>query len=94
MNEVMLRVPIMVELKPWKILKRKSLLHKAPWLHVWCDTVQLPDGRTVEDYYQIEGLEGVVVVALTHDRQVITEFHYKHGIGEIILDFPGPECPL
>lgn len=68
---------------------RKSLLHKTPWFHVWCETVQLPGGRVVEDYYKIEGLEGVVVVALTPDRQVITESHYKHGIGEITLDFPG-----
>lgn len=80
---------MVVELRSWKVLERKSLLNKTPWFHVWCETVQLPDGRIVEDYYKIEGLEGVVVVALTQDRQVITESHYKHGIGEITLDFPG-----
>jgi len=73
----------------WKVLGRKSLLHTPPWFRVWCETVQLPDGRVVEDYYKIEGLEGVVVVALTPDSQVITESHYKHGIGETTLDLPG-----
>ena len=79
----------MVQLRSWKVLARRSLLYKTPWFHVWCETVQLPNGRIVEDYYKIEGLEGVVVVALTQEKLVITESHYKHGIGEITLDFPG-----
>ena len=48
----------------------------------------LPDGRIIDDYYQIELPEYAVVFARTAEGAVVMERLYKHGTRRIILALP------
>ena len=78
----------MQDLQPWKTLSSRELLSLPPWIRVSADRVQLPDGRIVDNFYQVEMPEYTVIFAQTTDGLVVTERHYKHGVGRIILALP------
>ena len=84
------RVPLMDDgsLKPWRVLQNREVFAANPWIRVSVQTVELPDGKLVDDYYHIDLGEYVVVFAQTIDGQVIVERQYKHGIGEVTLTMP------
>jgi ADP-ribose pyrophosphatase len=75
-------------LDPWKVLKSKELFSAAPWFTLSAQQVRLPDGRLIDDYYQIRLPEYVIVFAQTGCGKVIVERQYKHGIGKVSLTLP------
>lgn len=72
----------------WKQLKRRTIL-STPFIDVWEDTVQLPNGHIIDDYSVIGLRDGVVVVATDEDDNLITFTEYKYAINKTILGFPG-----
>jgi ADP-ribose diphosphatase len=74
--------------RPWVTLARHELLDRRPWVRVWSEAVQLPDGRVVEDFSTIELPDYAVVVALTPDGRVVVERNYKHGPRRVCLNLP------
>ena len=78
----------MEELKPWITLSSEELLTRPPRLRVLAEKVQLPDGRIVDNFYQIELPEYVVIFARTPDGSIVMERHYKHGPRRVILALP------
>jgi ADP-ribose pyrophosphatase len=77
------------DLKPWKVVASRDLLDAAPFLKVRVETVELPDGRRIEDYYQLDMPSFVCVFAETADGKVITYRQYRHGVRRVCLVFPG-----
>ncbi len=82
------------ELQPWKVLKTQDVFVAEPWLKLSVQQVALPDGRIVDDYYQIALQEHAVIVAQTVDGRVIMEQQYKHGLRDISLVLPGERSSL
>ncbi|SRR5579883_363386 len=76
-------------LHPWKVLDTQEIFTAPPWIKLSVQKVGLPDGRIVEDYYQIALQEYAVIFAQTADGRVIMERQYKHGIGRVSLALPG-----
>jgi len=76
------------EIKDWVMLRRRELFDATPWLRLWSETVRLPDGRVVSDYYTLEQPDYVVIFAVTDDRQVVGIWHYKHGPRRVNLGLP------
>lgn len=76
------------ELREWRVVARRRLYDASPWLVVWAEEVQLPDGRVVDDFYKLEMPDYVVVVPFVGD-DVIVQRQYKHGTGSIGLHLPG-----
>lgn len=74
--------------KPWKMLRRQVLLDRAPWLKVFADDVELPDGRRVEGYLRLETRDHVVVVPLTTQGEMVLLRSYKRGPDAIDLQPP------
>jgi len=74
--------------QPWEILKSQELFVAAPWIELSVQQVCLPDGRVIDDYYQIRLPEFSAVFAQTSDRRVIMERQYKHGVGHCTLVLP------
>ena len=72
----------------WETLSRREVADGRPWLRLWAEAVQLPDGRVVADYFTIEMPDYVVVVALTADGRVVVERNYKHGPRRVCLNLP------
>jgi ADP-ribose pyrophosphatase len=63
-------------------------MRREPWLEVFRETVELPDGRSVDDFYSIEMQDFVVVVASTATGDVVVESLYRHGVGSVTWSLP------
>lgn len=74
--------------KKWKVVQSTDLF-KSLYLTLRADTVDLPNGEKVDDYTILEVPDGVVVVALTKNKNVLFTRQYRHGTGEILLQLPG-----
>jgi 8-oxo-dGTP pyrophosphatase MutT (NUDIX family) len=74
-------------LTPWKLISSQPALEE-PWCSVRRDTVQLPDGRVVDDYFVFVRPDVVVVLAVSDDGMVPLVRQYKHGVEVITLELP------
>lgn len=72
----------------WATVGRAEILDASPWLRVWRETVRLPSGATVRDYYALEQPDYVVIFAVTDRGQIPAVWHYKHGPKRINLGLP------
>ncbi len=52
------------------------------------DSIELPDGTLIEDYYVRESRGFAIVFAMTPDERVVLVRQYKHGIGRVLLELP------
>ena len=76
-------------LRPWTVLESRELLDAEPFLKVNVETVELPDGRIVKDYYQFDMPSFACIFAETEDGQAIVYRQYRHGPRRVNLTFPG-----
>ncbi len=72
----------------WRVVARRSVANREPWLHLWEEDVQLPDGRVIPGFNIIEMPDAVIIVAVTDDGRVIVERAYKHGPRRVCLGLP------
>ena len=75
-------------LKPWRTLSRR-LTFRTRRIAIYTETVELPDGRVVDDYEQFDMASFVIMLVQTTDGGVICERQYKHGIRRVCLTLPG-----
>ncbi len=59
-----------------------------PWLEVFRESIELPDGRVVDDFYSVEMQDFGVVAAITDQREVVVERLYRHGPGRMTWSLP------
>jgi ADP-ribose pyrophosphatase len=64
---------------PWRVLDRREVFAVPNRIDIAIETVELPDGRIVDDYWQIRLSDFVVVFAETEAREVICLRQYRHG---------------
>ena len=75
--------------KIWKgRVLASTYLHRAPWLTVRKDTLLLPTGATIPDYYVLEYPEWVNVMAITSDRRWVLVRQYRHACGYFCWETP------
>lgn len=72
----------------WKVLKSKYLAKDPPWFQVRVDTVQLPSGEILENYYVLEYPDWVTVLAITKEDKVVMIRQYRHASGEVAVEIP------
>jgi ADP-ribose pyrophosphatase len=72
----------------WRVRRRQLELNGDPWLRVWREVLQLPDGREVKHFFTIEMPDYVVIVATTIDERILTLRGYKHGPRRVCLSLP------
>lgn len=70
-------------IQPWKILG-SSYLHP----NIRVDKCELPTGQIITPHV-LEYDDEVMVFALMKGQQVVMIKQYRHGIRDVILDFPG-----
>ena len=73
----------------WRVLDRSLAFDAGPRLSVWRERVGLPDGREIDDYFQVAMPDFVVLVALTGGDCAVMLKGYKHGARRACLTFPG-----
>ena len=71
----------------WKVLQTEYLI-KRPWLTARRDDVELPDGRTIPEYYVLEYPDWVNVIAITKDGHFVMERQYRHALGCTCFELP------
>ena len=76
-------------LRPWVVQRETTLLTCAPFLKVSSQTVALPDGRMVDDFYQIEMPDYTCILPEMHDGRWLLLRSYRHGPRRVCLTFPG-----
>jgi ADP-ribose pyrophosphatase len=62
-----------------KVEARRLLLDRPPWFEVYQESVRVPGGRLVEDFYTIAIPDYVVVAGFDDKGNVLAERHYRHG---------------
>jgi len=78
----------MSKIEPWEILKSERVFHNK-WVTIQQDTVKLPSGAVIDDYYLNVRPEVAIALPITKDGKAIMVRQYKHGGKEILLEFPG-----
>jgi ADP-ribose pyrophosphatase len=79
----------MADLTPWKTEARRVVFSGGPHREVAVESVRLPDGRLVPDYYVIRLPDYALVYVEMEDGSVPMLRQYKHGPRRVCLTFPG-----
>ncbi len=74
-------------LRAWKTLTSK-LAFDNPWFKVRQETVELPSGKVMDDYFMWQNNEVVMVVALTPENKFVLVKQYKHAQKNFMIEFP------
>lgn len=74
-------------IRPWTVEGSRTLL-KDRWINLRADECRLPDGTPVSPFYVNSLPDFVVAVALTTEGEFIFVRQYRHGTGQILLEFP------
>jgi len=77
-----------LSLKPWETLKRRRIFSDLPWIDLSVERVRIPNGKVVQNFYQVGLPEYAIVVAYTVDGHLVMERQYKHGARQVSLEFP------
>lgn len=64
--------------RKWKVLTSEYLARK-PWFTVRHESLELPDGRRIPDYYVFEYPDWINVTAVTRDGRFVLIDQYRHG---------------
>ena len=73
----------------WKTLSRRIAFIGGPIREVAIESVALPDGRVVPDYYVISLPDYALIYTEMEDGRVLMLRQYKHGPRRVCLTFPG-----
>ncbi|WP_373218847.1 NUDIX hydrolase [Ruminococcus sp. 5_1_39BFAA] len=71
----------------WKTIKSDTLLNNH-WITVHKDAVELPDKKTIDDYYTITLNDAVSVVAMDESGNVILVKEYRYCCGCDSIEIP------
>lgn len=66
--------------RKWEIIKSEYLIRRGPWMTARCDTVRMPNGTVIPEFYVLEYPDWVNVIAITQDEQFVMIRQYRHGI--------------
>ena len=80
----------MTDSRIWETLDRRvELTARGPIREVAIETVRLPDGNVIDDYYTIRLTDYALIYAEMADGSIPVLRQYKHGVGRVCLAFPG-----
>ena len=71
----------------WKSLCSEYII-KRPWLTARRDTIELPDGRIIPEFYVLEYPEWVNVIAITTDGKFVMERQYRYAADSTNYEIP------
>lgn len=71
----------------WKKLNSENLLDTT-WVKVRKDTVELPNGQCIDDFYAITIHEAAAIVALDDDENIILKKEYRYCHQRDLIEIP------
>lgn len=82
------KLGVSAAMKRWQTLASRLLLDRSPWLRVYAEDVQLPEGQVVQDYLRLKTPDFVVIVPVSRQGQIGLIRSYKRGPDRIDLQPP------
>jgi ADP-ribose pyrophosphatase len=77
----------MSQIKNWEKMT-SSYAFKNEWVKVRKDTVKLPDGKIIPDFFVFEENNVALIVPVTIDGKLVFVKQYKHALGSVTTEFP------
>ena len=74
--------------KSHKILSSREIFQTGLF-NLRSDQLELPDGRTMPNYYVMTFPDWVNVVPVTDDGKIVLIEQYRHAAGEVFTEIPG-----
>lgn len=74
-------------IKKWKLLKQ-NLVYDNPFLSIYEESLQRPDGKIIDRYYSVKRRDAAFVIALTKEQKVPLVYQYKNGVKDLIWELP------
>ena len=71
----------------WRVTA-SSYVIDTRFLRLRKDTIELPDGTVIDDYFVRESRGFVIIFPITTDERVVLVRQYKHGVGRTLLELP------
>ncbi|MEL7034942.1 MAG: NUDIX hydrolase [Cyanobacteria bacterium J06592_8] len=75
-----------------KITKWKQLESRFVLDHQWCkvrqDTVELPNGTIIDDFFVNVRPDIALVLPITSENEIVFVCQYRHGVGKVLLELP------
>jgi ADP-ribose pyrophosphatase len=78
----------MKQIGKWQVLRSDVALDNK-WCRVQKDTVELPSGKIIDDYFICLRPDVVIIFPITAAGNVIMVRQYKHGAKKVLMEFPG-----
>jgi ADP-ribose pyrophosphatase len=78
----------MKNIEKWKTLQSEMAFDNK-WCKVRREVVGLPSGLVIDDYFLNIRPDVVLILPVTEEGNAIMVRQYKHGAGEVLLEFPG-----
>ncbi|EMO90143.1 NUDIX hydrolase [Leptospira noguchii] len=72
----------------WSKINRKDLIN-TPIFKLVSWNITSPDKKVSKDFFHLESLDWVNIIALTTDNKIILVDQYRHGIHRFSLEIPG-----
>lgn len=72
----------------WKVLETRNILNIESRFKISVQRVKLPNGKIINDYYQLRFPESVVIVARTAKKKIIISRQYLHGLACVSMVLP------
>jgi ADP-ribose pyrophosphatase len=74
--------------RPWRLIASELVLDHR-WFRVRRETVELPTGRVLDDYYVAVRDDFALVAAVTDGGELVLVRQWKQGVREVTLELPG-----
>jgi ADP-ribose pyrophosphatase len=71
----------------WRILASDYVIDSR-FLRLRKDTIELPDGTIIRDYYVRDSRGFIIVFPVAEDGRIVLVRQYKHGIARELLELP------
>lgn len=78
----------MSEPQAWQVLDRRYVYDRKPYMTLREDTVLLPNGNRIEDYFVFEYPDWVSVLGVTPRREIVLIRQYRHGAARVHFELP------
>ena len=75
-------------LQKWKVLS-SEVAFDSPWFPLRKDTIQLPNGKIIDDFYVWDTNGTALVIPQLRNGKIVLTQQYRHGLGDIAYEFPG-----
>ena len=75
----------------WEVMESEYLIRR-PWLTARRDTVKMPNGVVIPEYYVLEYPTWINVIAITEEGDFVLVRQYRHGLGETRYELCAGVC--